>query len=124
MPEQDAALAAPQTPATPNAPAPAASTPAPAEAAPEASQKPQAESAAAPEKGQDKPSTPDQAEKTGQSRFQRRIDRAYRAKAEAEAKAAFLEKQLNERMAKEQPQADPDAPRLEKFDDIEKYAEA
>jgi hypothetical protein len=67
--------------------------------------------------------TDEQPEKRGESRFQRRLNKAYRRAAEFEAKAKVLE----ERLAKlEQPQAalDGAAPRLEQFDDIEKFAAA
>jgi len=114
---EEAAVAAPAAPATPSTPAPAAQAPAPAEAV--TGQKP-AESAPAP-KGEEKPETPDQAEKRGRSRFERKIDRLHRRAAEAEARAELLEKQLNEHKPKP---ADTGAPRLESFKDIEEYADA
>jgi len=75
--------------------------------------------------GEKKPETTDDSpEKAGKNRFQRRIDRAYREKAEAQAKAEFLEKQLAEARQQTPQPAAPGEPRLEDFTDIKKYAEA
>lgn len=79
--------------------------------------------AAAPPEG-DKPETPEQAEKRGQRRFERRIDRLTRRAAEAEARAQLYEKQLAEAKVTSAPPADQGTPKLEQFDDVEKYAAA
>lgn len=70
-----------------------------------------------------KEGTDEQPEKRSQSRFERRLNKVYRKFGEEKARADFLEKQLAELKA---PKAPPQegAPRLEQFDDIEKYAEA
>jgi hypothetical protein len=61
-------------------------------------------------------------EKQGKSRFERRLDKAYRERAEARARAEFLEKQLADLKPKEQ--AVTSAPRLEDFSDVQEYAKA
>lgn len=67
--------------------------------------------------------TPEQAAKRQGRRFERKLDKAYRERAEALARAEHFEKQLNERAP--QAQADTGAPKLEQFDyDPEKYAKA
>lgn len=68
--------------------------------------------------------TEEQPAKQGKNRFERRLDRAYRREAEAKARGDLLERQLNELKAKLEPAASPDEPRLDQFDDIEKYATA
>lgn len=61
----------------------------------------------------------------GKNRFQRRMDRAYRERAEAQAKAAFYEQQLKELQQKQSaPKTDDGAPKLEDFNDLQEYAEA
>jgi hypothetical protein len=66
--------------------------------------------------------TPEQAAKREGRRFERRLDKAYRKAAEAQARAELLEKQLAEL---KQPKAPEGAPTLEQFDyDPEKYAAA
>src|SRR3990167_317104 len=87
---------------------------------------PASEAVAKPE-GESPPETPEvktdeQPEKRGESRFQRRLNKAYRRAAEFEARNKLLE----ERLAKlEQPApVDTGSPRLEQFDDIEKFAAA
>lgn len=60
----------------------------------------------------------------GKNRFQRRMDRAYREKAEAQARATFFEQQLKEVQAKAQAPKDEGAPKLEDFSDLQEYAEA
>ena len=63
-----------------------------------------------------------QPEKHGQSRFERRISKLYRKLGEADARAAALEKELE---GLKTPRKAPEgAPKLEQFDDIEKYADA
>jgi hypothetical protein len=90
-------------------------------------QKPAAE-APAPKGDEKKPDTPDLAEKKqGQSRFDRKIGRLTREKAEAQARAEFYEKQFNEAKAQRPAAATPaeGAPTLAQFDyDPEKYATA
>ena len=97
----------------------------PAESVP--AQTPAAEAPAAPPadpaSGEAKP-TDGQPEKQGKSRFERRLDRAYRAKAEAEARAEFFQRQLEEAKQAAQPKAPQGSPRLEDFPDVESYANA
>lgn len=77
------------------------------------------------EGGEKKPDTEQAPEKRqGQSRYERRLDRAYRKAAEAQARAEFFEKQYNEARAKVATPEDPGAPKLENFKDIEEYAKA
>ena len=57
--------------------------------------------------------TPDQAAKRESRRFERRIDKAYRERAEALARAEILAKQLAEVQKPTPPQG---APKLEQFD--------
>lgn len=106
--------------------APAAEIPAASEAAPEKpAQTPTDEAPEAPPEG-DKPETPDQAAKRESRRFERRIDKATRQRAEAQAEAAFLRQQLSEVKNQQQQAArKPGEPTLEQFDyDPEKYAVA
>jgi hypothetical protein len=66
--------------------------------------------------------TPEQAAKRDGRRFERKLDKAYRQRAEAQARADQLEKQLAEF---QKPKAPEGAPTLEQFDyDPEKYAQA
>jgi hypothetical protein len=114
-------------PAAPEAPAPAPQAPAAAAAESDTDvAQNTAEQAPATAPEGDKPDTGQDPEKRTSRRYERRLDRAYRKAAEAQARADFLEKQLNEARAKTPPAeaADPGAPRLEQFDDIEKYAAA
>lgn len=113
-------VAAPVAPVAPTTPAAA---PAPAEGAPPAAQN-TAEQAPATAPEGDKPETGQDTEKRGQSRFERRLGRAYKAAAEAKARADLYEKELTSLKAAQQPASDPSAPRLEQYDDIEKYAAA
>ena len=74
----------------------------------------------------DKPDTetPEQAAKRQGRRFERKLGAAYKRAAEAQARAEFLEKQLEETRRTQQPQAEGE-PRIEQFDyDPEKYAAA
>lgn len=119
------AVAAEVTPAAAPAATPAspASAP-PAEVVVTDGQKP-AESATAPAPENAKPdkTTDDpQDKRTGTRRFERRIAQAIRRAAEARAEADLYKKQLDELKPKEP--VDAGAPRLEQFDDIEKYADA
>ena len=112
-----APVAAPAAPVAPPPAAPAGSGPAPAQNL--------AETAPATPKGNETtPDTPDQAEKRGTSRFERKIGRLHREAAEAKAERDLLRKQLDE---VRKPAASPDdkAPTLAQFDyDPEKYADA
>jgi hypothetical protein len=102
--------------------APAAAPVAPAEGVTDVQNTAEQAPATAPDG--EKPDTGQDPEKRSQSRFQRRLDKAYKRAAEAQARAEFYEKQLNESKAAQQPAADPAAPKLEQFKDIEEYAEA
>jgi hypothetical protein len=116
MPEQEVVTGAQAPAAPPQAPAAA---PAQAEG-----QNQTGEAPAADPEGK-KPDTDQDPEKQrGTRRFERRLDKAYRRAAEAEARAQLFETQLKEARAQSQPPADPSAPRLEQFDDVEKYAAA
>lgn len=69
--------------------------------------------------------TPEQEAKRAGRRFERKLDKAYRQRAEALAKTEFLEKQLAEARQAALPKAPEGEPRLEQFDyDPEKYAAA
>ena len=69
--------------------------------------------------------TPEQAAKREGRRFERRLGKAYQRAAEAQARAEFLEKQLNEARAAQRPAEPSGAPTLAQFDyDPEKYAAA
>ena len=73
--------------------------------------------------------TPEQAEERDRKkegrRFGRRLDKAYRERAEAQARADFLEKQVNELRQSAPPQKVEGEPTLAQFDyDPEKYATA
>lgn len=127
MPEQ-LALAGTEAPALPAAPAPApdggrtpdSATPAPAASGAEAAQNTGAQ--ATPAKPEAKPDTQDAAARRQSSRFERRIDKAYRERAEALARAEQFEKRLAEL---EKPKSPDGEPTLAQFDyDPEKYAAA
>lgn len=115
MSEVAASAAAPA--AAPSAPAAAPL----AEGAQPAAQNP-AELAPAPKGDEKTPATPDPAEKRGQSRFDRKIDRLHRRAAEAEARASLFEKQLND--LKPKAAEDPGAPKLEQFKDLDEWKQA
>ena len=69
--------------------------------------------------------TPEVAAKREGRRFERRLDKAYKARADAEARAQLLEKTLAEERAKNAPKSLDAEPKLEQFDyDPEKYAAA
>ncbi len=91
-------------------------------------QKPPAEEASAPVPVGQEPEkvTPEQAAKREGRRFERRLDKAYRQRAEAQARADLLEKQLVEaRTASPQAKPAEGEPKLADFDyDPEKYAAA
>ena len=71
--------------------------------------------------GEVAPETPEQAERRRQRSFGRKLDKAIRRAAEAEARAQLLEKQLKDTAPAPQ---DSGAPRLEDFTDIQDYAKA
>jgi hypothetical protein len=114
------AVLAPAAPAAAPAATPAPAVP--AEGAQPAQNTAEQAPATAPEG--EKPDTGQDPEKRGKSRYERRLDRAYKRAAEAQARAEFYEKQLNEQKASAAPAADPAAPKLEQFSDIEQYAAA
>lgn len=62
-----------------------------------------------------------QPEKPSPSRFERRISKLYRKLGEADARAAALQKEVETLRTPKVPDG---APRMEQFDDIEKYATA
>ena len=142
MPEEQAPVAPAAPAATPPAPkvtgrfeipvdAPVRTT---AKAAPEvpaaaASDAPAAqdtEDSATPAAPEANPDTPEAESKRNQRRLDRKIDKAYRQRAEAQARAEFLEKQLVEARAAQAPaKAAEGEPKLADFDyDPEKYAAA
>lgn len=114
MPE--AAVA--QATSAPVSPPPAA----PAEGEQVVAPNPAESATATPEGTETKPTPEQEAQKRGQSRFDRRISRLVREAAEARAEANLLRRQLDE--AKPKDQADPGEPKLEQFKDIEEYATA
>jgi len=61
--------------------------------------------------------------RAGNRRFERKLDKAYRERAEARARAEFLEKQLAD-LNKPKEQTSQGAPRLEDFTDVQEYAKA
>ena len=63
-------------------------------------------------------------EKVSPRRFERRIDRATKRAAEAEAKAAELERKIQSLESQRTVPADPTAPKMSDFTDIEEYAVA
>lgn len=67
---------------------------------------------------------PEKPKEESSRRFERRIDRATKARAEAEAKAEALAREVAELKAQRQAPADPQAPKMENFTDIEEYAKA
>lgn len=102
-------------------------TPAPAEApaAPESQNIGDQAPPAQPEGEKPEVKTQEQAAKRGTARFERRLDKAYRERAEAQAQAQFLQKEVAELRARQAPVQDPGAPTLEQFGfDPEKYADA
>ena len=69
--------------------------------------------------------TPEQAAKREGRRFERKLDKAFRQRAEAQARADLLEKRLAELEKAQAPKAPEGEPKLEQFDfDPEKYATA
>ena len=119
MPEAVVLEQQPQS-APPPATPPAESQPAqePAESAP--ATPPEGEQPAASEK------TDGQPEKSGESRFQRRLNKVYRKFGEEKARADFLQKQLDDFKSQQAPAsaAQDGSPRIEQFDDIEKWRAA
>ena len=85
-------------------------------------QKPESQEAPAEPQAKAEEVTPDPAVKRETRRFERRIDKAYKARAEAEARAKQLEGEL---ATLKKPATPAGEPRLEQFDyDPEKYAAA
>ena len=76
------------------------------------------------EEVEDKETTGKDPEKPSTRRFERRMDRAIRAKAEAQARAEVLERELTELKAKQTPQVVQGAPKMEDFTDVQEYAKA
>lgn len=140
MPEQESlALEAPKAPPSkfvipddPEVVAPSGketpATPAPETKAeePKAPNKEEAATSADPEAKPDKELTPEQLAAKRDRRAQNKLEKAYRVRAEALAKADLLEKRLAELEAKSSPQqTQPGEPKLQDFDyDPEKYAAA
>lgn len=107
----------------PPAPEPVVEAPKPAEAVPD-EPKP-AEEATATEAKPAEETTEKDPEKATTRRFERRMDRAVRARAEAQARAEAAERQLEELKSKAAPpKADDSAPRMEDFTDVQEYAKA
>jgi len=87
--------------------------------------KPVAEAATTePEKKAGEETTGTDLEKASSRRFERRIDRAHRRAAEAQARTEILEREIAEIKAKQVPVVDTQAPKMENFTDIEEYAKA
>ena len=63
-------------------------------------------------------------EKKGQSRLNRKIDKAYRERAEAQANVEVYKRQVEELKASMQPPAPEGKPQMGDFDDIDKYTDA
>jgi hypothetical protein len=119
--------AQPQAPAAPIAPppaAPAAEAPAPAASDLEVAQNNGEQAPPAKSDGEAPKETPEQAAKRQGRRFERKLDKAYRERAEAQAAADLYRRQLEEARAKGATPEDPGAPKLEQFKDIEEYAAA
>ncbi len=69
--------------------------------------------------------TPEQEAKRAGRRFERKLDKAYRQRAEAEARASLLEQQLAAARQQQAPKKADGEPTLEQYDyDPEKYAQA
>lgn len=103
--------------------APAAPPVAPAEAVVTDAPKVPAETASAPAPDAKPEKTDDQEKRAGSRRFERRISQAIRRAAEARAEADVLRRQLED-LRKPQEPVDTGAPRIQDFDDAEKYADA
>ena len=63
-------------------------------------------------------------EKKGQSRLNRKIDKAYRERAEAQAETKLYQRQVEELKASFMPAAPEGRPEMSNFDDIDKYTDA
>ena len=98
-------------------------TPAPAEAPKEAENV--AAQAPADQQPAATPESTDEPPEKRSSRFERRLSKLYRRLGEADARAKALESELSELKTANAPKATAEGqPRLEQFDDIEKYAQA
>ena len=71
---------------------------------------------------EDDPNKEPEAKKPGKNSFDRKIDRLYKANAEQKARADYLEQQLQSLIPKQQ--EIPGSPRIEDFDDLDKFIEA
>ena len=76
------------------------------------------------EKPESEETTGKDPEKSSTRRFERRIDRAHRRAAEAQARAEQLSRELAELRAQNKPQVSSTAPRMEDFTDVQEYAKA
>ena len=99
---------------------------APPPEAKEAPKPPVAEAATPEPKTEPEPTVeaPETEEKATSRRFERRIDRAHRRAAEAQARAELAEKQLAEVKAQQAPKVSSTEPRMEDFTDVKEYAKA
>ena len=107
----------------PETPAPTQETPAvePAKAEPVKTEAP----APSPQKVEAKTEpTSEDTEKRKTTRYERRLQSAYRKMGEAQAIAEQYKRQLEEAQKASAPPADPGLPRMEDFDDIDKFTEA
>ena len=86
--------------------------------------KPVAEAATTESAQADKETTEIDPAKATTRRFERRIDRAHRRAAEAQARTEILEREIAEIKAKQVPVVDTQAPKMENFTDVEEYAKA
>lgn len=108
----------------PPKPEPVVEAPKPAEAVTDAP-KPAEEAPATTEAEEAEETTGKDPEKATTRRFERRMDRAVRARAEAQARADVAERELAEIKAKSAPpKTDDSAPRMEDFSDVQEYAKA
>ena len=99
---------------------------APPPEAKEAPKPPVAEAATPEPKTEPEPTVeaPETEEKATSRRFERRIDRAHRRAAEAQARAELAERQLAEVKAQQAPKVSSTEPRMEDFTDVKEYAKA
>ncbi len=88
----------------------------------------EAAEAAAPKPEVEKPEVEETTEKDPEKqttrRFERRIDRAHRRAAEAQARAELLEKQIAELKSQSAPKTPSAAPKMEDYTDVQEYAKA
>jgi hypothetical protein len=115
----DAPVAPAAAPSAPAAPAEAGATPDQNTAATTA---PAAPTDAKPDTGETPETT--QPPQQGKHRVERKINRLYRERAEAQAERDLYKRQFEEMRQKLSPAEDPGAPQLEQFSDIKDYAKA